>query len=94
MKLRYFTFFLSILKGPESEPLNEGIPSNLHICIKNNKREIKKSTETLKLILTNHPNYSSHFLEYATKLYNEEPRTLREVNNYCEIISKLEKVFI
>ena len=31
------------------------MPSNIQKSIKNNKRELKKSTETFKLILTNDP---------------------------------------
>ena len=38
-----------------------------------------------------YPNYSSHFLEYATKWYNEVSKPLREVDNFCEMISKLKK---
>ena len=33
------------------------MPSNQQIGIKNNKRELRKSIETLKLILINHPNW-------------------------------------
>ena len=71
--------------------LNERVPSNRQISIKNNQRELKKSTKDFKLILTNDPNYSSHFLEYATKWYNEVSKPLREVDNFCEMISKLKK---
>ena len=40
-------------------------------------------------MLTNDPNYSSHFAEYAIKLYNEVPKPLCKVNNYCKMIPKL-----
>ena len=60
----------TILKLTFKELLNEKMPSNLQIGVKNNKRELRKSTETLKLILTNQPNCSPHFLEYGTKLSN------------------------
>ena len=71
--------------------LNERVPSNRQISIKNNQRELKKSAKDFKLILTNDPNYSSPFLEYATKWYNEVSKPLREVDNFCEMISKLKK---
>ena len=72
------------------------MPSNLQIDIKNNKRELRKSTETQKLKLFNDPNNSmqsqSHLLEYAVKLCNKVLKPLHEVDNYCEIMtSKLKK---
>ena len=65
--------------------------SNLQIGIKNYKQELRKSTETFKVILPNDPIYSPNFLEYAKKLYNEVPKPLCEVGNYCKMISKLKK---
>ena len=43
-------------------------------------------------MLTNDPNYSSYFAEYAIKLYNEVPKPLCKVNNYCEMIPKLKEM--
>ena len=50
---------------------NERVPSNLHTGIKNNKQKFNKSTESLKLILINDPNYSSESPEYTTKMHSE-----------------------
>lgn len=58
------------------------MPSNLQRGIKNSKRELRKSTETFKLILTT----QLQFFEYETKLYNEVPKPLCEVNNHTEMI--------
>lgn len=49
------------------------------------KRELRKSTESLKMTLINDPNCSSHFPEYGTELYNKVLKPAREVDNYCDI---------
>ena len=66
------------------------MPSNLQIGIKYYKRELRKSTETFKVILPNDPIYSPNFLDYA-KNCTMKCQNLCEVGNYCKMISKLKK---
>ena len=63
--------------------LNERMPSNVQISIQQKKRELRTATETIKLTLTSEPNYESHFLKYATTLYNEAPKLIQEAEKYC-----------
>ena len=48
--------------------LNERMPWNFLINIKEKKRELRQSTGSIKLALTGEPNYESHFLKYAPTL--------------------------
>ena len=58
--------------------LNERMPSNFQISIKEKKRELRTTTETIKLTLTSEPNYESHFIKYATTIYNEVSKPIQE----------------
>ena len=78
--------------------LNERMPSNFQISIKEKKREFRTATETIKLKLTSEPNYESHFIKYATTLYKEVPKPIQEgiekvfvLQNISTFTSKLKK---
>ena len=72
-------------------PLNERMPSNFQISIKEKKRELRTATETIKLKLTSEPNYESHFIKYATTLYKEVPKPIQEAQKYCAVVPKLKR---
>ena len=84
----------TVLKMTFKGFLNERMPSNFQISIKEKKRELRTATETIKLTLTSEPNYESHFLKYATTLYNEVPKSIQEAEKYCAVVSKLKLVFV
>ena len=71
--------------------LNERMPSNLQISIKEKRRELRIATETIKFTLTSEPNYESHFIKYATTLYNEVPKPIQEAEKYCAVVPKLKR---
>ena len=71
--------------------LNEKMPSNFQISIKEKKRELRTATETIKLTLTSETNYESNFLKYATTLYNEVPKSIQEVEKYYAVVPKLKR---
>ena len=79
----------TVLKGTFEGLLNERMPSNFQISINEKKRELRTATETIKLTLTSEPNYESHFLKYATTLYNEVPKSIQEAEKYCAVVPKL-----
>ena len=81
-----FTVLKMTFKG-----LNERMPSNFQICIKEKKWELRTATETIKLTLTSEPNYESHFLKYATTLYNEVPKSIQEAEKYCAVVPKFKR---
>ena len=83
-----FTVLKMTFKG---RPLNERMSSNFQISIKEKKRELRTATETIKLTLTSEPNYESHFLKYATTLYNEVPKLIQEVGKYYAVVPKLKR---
>ena len=58
---------------------NEKMPSNFQISIKEKKRELITATKTINLTLTSKLNYKLHFIKYATTLYNEVPKSIKEV---------------
>ena len=72
--------------------LNERMSSNLLISIKEKKRELRTATETTKLTLTSDPNHESHFIKYATTLYNEVPKSTQEAEKYCSAVPKLKGI--
>ena len=72
---------LTVLKMTFKGLLNERMPSNFQISIKEKKRELRTATKTIKLTLTSEPNYESHFIKYAKTLYNEVPKPLQEAKN-------------
>ena len=41
------------------------------------------------MTLTSEPNYESHFLKYATALYNEVPKSIQEAAKYFAVVPKL-----
>ena len=82
-----FTVLKMIFKGL----LNERMQSNFQISIKVKKRELRTAAETIKLTLTSEPNYESHFLKYATTLYNEVPKSIQEAGKYCAVVPKLKR---
>ena len=41
------------------------------------------------MTLTSEPNYESHFLKYATALYNEVPKSIQEAEKYFAVVPKL-----
>ena len=43
------------------------------------------------MTLTREPNYESHFIKYATTLYNEVPKPIQEAEKYCAIVPKLKR---
>ena len=43
------------------------------------------------MTLTSEPNYASHFIKYATTLYNEVPKSIQEAEKYIALVSKLER---
>ena len=47
--------------------------------------------ETIKLPLTNQPNYESHFIKYATALRKEVPKPIQEAEKYCTVVPKLKR---
>ena len=65
--------------------LNERIPSNFQISIKETKRELRTAAETIKLTLTSEPSYESHFIKYATTLFNEVGKPIQEAEKYCAV---------
>ena len=71
--------------------LNERMPSNFQISVKEKKRELRTATETIKLTLTSEPNYESHFIKYATTLNNEFPKPIQEAEKYCAVVPKLKR---
>ena len=70
---------------------NERMPSNFQISIKEKKRELRSATKTIKLTLTSEPNYESHFIKYATALYNKAPKPMQEAEKYCAVVPKLKR---
>ena len=70
---------------------NERMPSNFQVNIKEKKRELRTATETIKLTLKSEPNYESHFIKYATTLYNEVPKPIQEAGKYCAVVPKLKR---
>ena len=72
---------LTALKMTFKGLLNERMPSNFQISIKEKKRELRTATKTIKLTLTSEPNYESHFIKYAATLYNEVPKPIQEAEN-------------
>ena len=83
-----FTVLKMTFKG---RPLNERMPSNFQISIKEKKRELRTATKTIKLTLTSKLNYESHFLKYATTLYNEVPKLIQEAGKYYAVVPKLKR---
>ena len=79
-----FTALKMIFKGL----LNERMSSNFQISIKEKKLELNTATETINLTLTTEPNYESHFIKYATTLYNEVPKPIQEAGKYCAVVLK------
>ena len=71
--------------------LNERMPSNFQISIKEKKRELRTSKESIKLTLTSKPKYESHFIKYATTRYNEVPKPIQEAEKYCAVVPKLKR---
>ena len=55
------------------------------------KRELSSGTETIKLTLTSEPNYESHFVKYATTLYNEVPKPIQETEKYYAVVPKFKR---
>ena len=51
------------------------------------KRELRTAAETTKLTLTSEPNYQSHFIKYATTLYNEVPKSIQEAEKILRCCS-------
>ena len=56
----------TVLKMTFKGLLNQRMPSNFQVSIKEKKRELRTATETFKLTLTSEPNYESYFIKYAT----------------------------
>ena len=83
----YFTVLKMTFKGL----LNERMPSNFQISTKEKKRELRTAAETIKLTLTSEPNYQPHFIKYATTLYNEVPKPIKEAENYCAVVPKFKR---
>ena len=81
----------TVLKMTFKGLLNERMPSNFQISIKEKKRELRSATKTIKLTLTSEPNYESHFIKYATALYNEAPKPMQEAEKYCAVVPKLKR---
>ena len=79
----------TVLKMTFKGLLNERMPSNFQISIKEKKRELRSTTETIKLILTSEPKYESHFIKHATTLCNEVPKPMQEAEKYCAVVPKL-----
>ena len=79
----------TVLKMTYKGLLNERMPSNFQISIKEKKRKLRAATETTKLTLTSDPNYGSYFVKFATTLYNEVPKSIQEAEKYCAVVSKL-----
>ena len=71
--------------------LSERMPSDFQSSIKEKKGELRTATEIIKLTLTSEPNYESHFIKYATALYNEVPKPIQEAEKYCAVVPKLER---
>ena len=74
--------------------LNEKMSSNFQISIKEKKRELRTATEATKLALTSEPNCASHFIKYATTLYNEVPKSIQEAEKYCAVVPKLKRYLL
>ena len=74
--------------------LNERMPSNFQISIKEKKRELRTATETIKLTLTSELNYESHFIKYTPTLYIEVPKPIQEAEKYCSVVPKLKRYFL
>ena len=71
--------------------LNERMPSNFQISVKEKKPELRTATKTIKLTLTSEPNYESHFIKYATTPYNEVPKPIQEAEKYCAVVLRLKR---
>ena len=80
----------TVLKMTFKGLLNERMPPNFQIIIKEKKRELRTATDTIKLTLTSEPNYESH-IKYATTLYNEVPKPIQEAEKYCAVVAKLKR---
>ena len=81
----------TVLKMTFKGLLNERIPSNFQISIKEKKRELRTATETIKLTLTSEPNYKSNFIKYAKTLYNEVSKPIQEAEKYCAVAPTLKR---
>ena len=84
----------TVLKMTFKGLLNERMPSNFHVSIKEKieqQQELRTGTETIKLALTKEPNYESHFIKYATALYNGVPKPIQETEKYCSVVPKLKR---
>ena len=81
----------TVLKMTFKSLFNERMPLNFQISIKEKKRELRAATETIKLTLTSEPNYDSHFIKYATTLYDEVPKPIQEAEKYCAVVPKLKR---
>ena len=79
----------TVLKMTFKGLLNERMPSNFQISIKEKNRDFRAATETIKLIPTSEPKYESHFLKYGTTLYKEVPKSILEAEKYCAVVPKL-----
>ena len=81
----------TVLKMTFKGLLNERMPSNFQISIKEQKRELRTATETIKLTLASEPIYESHFVKHATTLYNEVPKPIQVTEKYCAVVCKLKR---
>ena len=81
----------TVLKMTFKGLLNERMPSNFQISIKEKKRKLRAATETTKLTLTSDPNYGSYFVKFATALYNEVPKSIQEAEKYCAVVPKFKR---
>ena len=81
----------TVLKMTFKGLLNQRMPSNFQVSIKEKKRELRTATETFKLTLTSEPNYESYFIKYATTPYNEVPKSIQEAEKYCAVVTKFKR---
>ena len=79
----------TVLKMTFKGFLNERMPSNFQISIKEQKQELR--TEIIKLTLTSERNYESHFIKYATALYNEVRKPIQKAEKCCAVVPKLKR---
>ena len=73
--------------------LDENTPRYLQLQIQENTRLLRNSQKLTTLMFKDQPNLKSSFLDYANKVYNEIPQTIKTNDSLSAIFSKLKKFF-
>jgi len=74
--------------------LDENTPRYLQLQIQESTRLLRNSQQLTTLMFKDQPNVKSSFLDYANKVYNEIPQTIKtKKDSLSAISSKLKKFF-